>query len=646
MVQVRAEILEERIAVKSDRRFPGDYDMSKSVPGGRWNKEGRHWNYPLNWTTCTILRSVYSDMLVLGPLLTAWGRAEKARLASVRSLGASYDAELQRIPKHAPVLDAAMAVRTYQRVGARFIAENRKVLLADEPTLGKTIQILGGLVEAGLEEGLHLIVAPKSSLKSTWADEVFKWTDFHPFWMPDGRAKRERMIELFLEDEHPSKFLIINPEMLQVKITQWCKKCGQWEPTKAEAQEISLRGGMPWPMVHSTDGHKTNPEIQKQDWPNLFDIEWTSIIIDEAHKSLLGNRGGTKRTQTAEGFVRLKVREDGLKVASTGTPLKGKALNFWSTFNWLDPKAYSSKWAFAESFLEVEEGVFGKSIGDIRADREDALYDSLRGIMLRRTKREVQPDLPEDMYIDHWVEMTDRHRKQYLELVTDGETEISGGAISTQGILAEYTRQKQFAFGSWKNVGGKLQPDPAHSPKMDELLELLRERGVTGNPDDDFRLDGGWKYIIGSQFTAILDFLERELEKHKIPVIKITGAVTSKKRESAVSQFQNDDGPDAIRVLLVNTLAGGTALTLDAKCDEMFILDETWVHDDQFQLEGRIRNRDVEKRVAVRSYHYIRTRETIEEEIAQSGLTQDEFQKTLLDRSRGMKIKKRELNAS
>lgn len=634
MAEVKVEIVGSRIAAKSERRFPGDYEMSKSIPGGRWNPDGRYWHYPLTLATCRILRETYTDMLWIGPDLAAWARNEIAMTEHLKDLGQQSDAELLRVPEVAPRMAEAMANRTYQRVGARFIALTREVLLADEPTLGKTIQYLGGVIEAGLENGVHLVTAPKSALESVWADEIFKWTDFHPFWMPEGRKKRERMLELFLEDDHPSKFLIVNPEMLQTKIEQWCNKCQLWAPKKTDDPWSY------WPDEHFTDAHKTAPKIQKCAWPELFEIEWNSVCVDESHKYLLGIRGTNNKTQAGEGYTRLRTAPGAIRLGSTGTPLKGKALNFWSTFHWLKPKEYSSKWAFAESFLEITDNGFGKVIGDIRPEREAALYESLRPIVLRRTKREVQPDLPEDLYMDHWVKMADEHLKQYTGLVQEGEAQIEGGSLTTTGTLAEFTRQKQFSFGPWKQGPKALMPAEG-SPKVEFLIGQLAKRGVTGNPDEDFRLEGGFKYIIASQFTAVLDHLEDQLAKVGIECMKITGSVTGAKRTAAVKAFQNKD--DDRRVLLINTLAGGAALTLDAWCDEMFILDETWVRDEQIQLEGRIRNRDVEKRVAVRTYHYIRTRGTIEEEIAESGLTQDEFQKTLLDRSRGVKLRKREI---
>jgi SNF2 family DNA or RNA helicase len=113
----------------------------------------------------------------------------------------------------------------------------------------------------------------------------------------------------------------------------------------------------------------------------------------------------------------------------------------------------------------------------------------------------------------------------------------------------------------------------------------------------------------------------------------ITGRVTGKKRASAVESFSSPDGP---RLLLINTTAGGTSLTLDAYCDEMFVLDETWIRDDQDQLEKRIDNRGQEARP--RYAHYIRTVGTVEEGIALTNDEQWEMQSRILDRRRGVEV--------
>lgn len=612
-----------RIHLKSGW-FPGVADMCKSVPGASWNKTEKLWTYPCDVPTCRALRRVFTDMLQIGPQLTAWARKAIAEEDALRALGRLRDAELMVVPGLAPKMAEAMARRTYQRVAARFIARARKVCIADEPAMGKTLEILAGLMEAEVWHGPHLIVAPKTSLDIVWAAEVAKWTDAQAFWMPDGRPQRAKTIDKFMASEAPTKFLIVNPEMLQIKLGNWCKQCEEWQ------DKIVVM-----PDEHYTDDHKWHIRIMKQDWPVLHDTVWNSVIVDEAHKYLLGIRGGGpfKKTQTGEGLTSLQVVQNGVMVAATGSPLKGKPRNFWPTFHWLRPKEYSSFWRWAETYLIVEDNGYGMDVQGINPLREDDLYRSLDSIMLRRTRRECQSDLPPKDYQDHWVNMMPAQKKQYTSMLEEGEALIGDQHVQAMGILAEFTRLKQLSFGEWAVEGSKMRP--VASPKFEWLAWQLEKRGVTGDPDTEF---GEMKYVIGSQFTEILDWCDRRFQELGIKTIKITGAVSNKQRAAAQRDFES---PGGARVLLINVQAGGVAITLDRYCDEMFILDETWVRDEMVQLEGRIDNRKVEERVAPRTYHYIRTRDTVEQAIAESGLSQDEIQAALLDTRRGVEFARR-----
>src|SRR5690348_1706066 len=154
----------DRIVLRSPF-FPGVSEMCQEVPGHNWSKTKRYWTYPVSLHTCRLLRHVFTDMLHIGPRLTSWARLARAEEEAMRSLGQLRDTELDRLHEILPRLAGAMDTRTYQRVGASFLAQQPQggVLLADQPGLGKSIRTLGGIVERGLEVGLHLIADRKST---------------------------------------------------------------------------------------------------------------------------------------------------------------------------------------------------------------------------------------------------------------------------------------------------------------------------------------------------------------------------------------------------------------------------------------------------------------------------------------------------
>jgi len=141
------------------------------------------------------------------------------------------------------------------------------------------------------------------------------------------------------------------------------------------------------------------------------------------------------------------------------------------------------------------------------------------------------------------------------------------------------------------------------------------------------------KYVIVSQFTFILNWLSEQFERAGIKHLMITGEVTGLAREQAIANFNTKGG---WRVMLLNTKAGGVSIDLDAWCDEMFILDETDIEDEMEQVRGRINNRG--ERVAPRTFHYLRTADTIQERMADKTLRQAMMQHDLLDGRRGLEL--------
>jgi SNF2 family DNA or RNA helicase len=168
------------------------------------------------------------------------------------------------------------------------------------------------------------------------------------------------------------------------------------------------------------------------------------------------------------------------------------------------------------------------------------------------------------------------------------------------------------------------------SGKAAMIEQMLIERGIAGDARE-----GDGKIVIASQFTEIVDSLEKFLAEIKVPTMKITGAVKESRRLEVTQDFQSVGGP---RVLLMNTMAGGVSITLDEHCDELIIIDETWVPDDQEQLEDRIHR--VSRIHQVMIYRLLTT-DTVDEEIDGVNIAKDQVQKQLLDGRRGVELAKR-----
>lgn len=618
----------DRIHLKPGGWRPGIADECKSIQGWSWAETKKCWTYPLSMVTLRRMREVFEDELDVSGELWDWAKSERRKEKRLKSLSSQSDALLRRVPEISPVLSAAMADRTYQRVGARFGAVAGSFLLADEPGLGKTASSLAALMESGLWHGDILVVAPKTSLSSVWGRQISMWSDGKAdvYVIPDGAARRKKTIGEFMDGKGAVRFLVINPAMLRREYGHWCKMCDLWyEDVKKKGSKLH------WPTEHHMQDHKLRRAIKSEEWPEILDHEWTAVIIDESHE-LFAAYTPSNITLATAGALDLRSQA---RYALTGTPLRGQEKRIWGTLNWLAPQQFKGYWGFIAEYFEVAQGFFGQEVLGVDPSRKEALYALFDRYVLRRTRHEVRGDLPDGQRFDVMVEMSPKHRKQYEEFERLGETELAQGTVSGQGMLSELTRLKQLAYGLWVSKNGHLVPQ-GESPKFDWLLEWLRARGVTGTKVNDWlpEQDVGYKYVIASQSTEILDAMERDFAAKKIKTMKITGAVSGKRRTEYQNTFQSRD--TEYRIMLIQTKTGGVSIELDAWCDEMVIIDETFIADDQKQLEGRIDNRS--GRVSPRSFWYVRTADTIDQKIAESNWSQQDLQHKLLDGRRGVEF--------
>lgn len=589
----------------------------KSIPGATWSKVSKTWSFPLTMTALRSLRREFGDELAPDAEINAWATAERAKERTLKRLAGRDDTRLSLVPQIAPTLALAMGSRTYQRVGARFGAEAGSFLLADEPGLGKTATTFAAIVESGNVDDEHLVIAPKSSLSTVWERQQKLWLPIaNSVAMPEGKVKRDKALKFFDELDTP-KFLIVNPAMIRRKYGHYCKLCDHWKEDKAKP-----------PVEHYLQDHKYKRAIRSEEWPEILNRQWNTVVLDESHRALAAYTPANV-TQQTQGLLDLKSKN---RIALTGTPLRGHETRIWGTLDWLGLKT-GGYWGFVSQFFEVADTYFGKEVIGLDPAMEKDFYKMLDRYVLRRTRAEVRKDLPLGRRERVMLQMSPAHEKQYLEFELMGETELESGLVASQGTLSELTRLKQMAWGIWRDAGGgRLEPS-GESSKMDWILEFLAERGIAGGKDDWFPEEGAaYKYVIASNFTEIIDFIEGQLNKKGINTFKITGAVTGKRRTEYVNTFQSRDRKT--RVMLLNTMTGGESIELDAWCDEEIIVDETFVADDQVQLEGRINNRS--GRVSPRTWWYLTMADTVEERIAEGNWTQHNLQHKLLDGRRGV----------
>jgi SNF2 family DNA or RNA helicase len=624
-------LLEDGIYIDLNGYDPAlNKELKAALPGpARWNKSAKWWEFPLHWDTCVNTRKMaekYDAKIVINPPLKEWAFNEKARQDAIPDVQSMDLVDLENVRSNYPAIWDAISSRPFQTVGAAFAARNRSCLIADQPGLGKTIQSIAAIIESGCT-GPILVVAPKAAAKLTWPEELARWVPGDEVQVlgahltPTERKQLVGSMPLHSNCEcHPGKrlWLITSPNYVRIKAET--DDYGKYK--KVNGQKVIK------PVGEAVMG--------------IFDVTWSAVIVDESHQTLAG-ASGDKKKQSAQrvGLGALDVRDDGLRIALSGTPFRGKEEYLWGQLNFLRPDLYRSRWRWINQFFDVQQGRFGMLIGGMV--NKAAMYEDASKVMIRRTKAEVAKDLPPKMYggypldsafpdenIAVWLDMDPKQAKAYQQITTKAEAELEGGTLMTMGVLSELTRLKQFAgsYGMMTQEGHFKPTLPSN--KFDWLVEFLDERGIAKELDNDSP-----KIVVASQFSQLIDCFAQELGKLGIKTHKFTGSTSDANRERIKDDWQNNSGSDT-RVLLLTTTAGGVSLTLDA-ASELVILDETWDPSSQEQLEDRLHRLSRMHQVTIWK---VFSRGTVEEGIARNNLKSEMSIKSIIDGERGVDFSK------
>lgn len=654
-----------------DVRTRGDFEemlaACKRVPGARFRGEDKVWHYPLSVDTCLALRQAFGTQLRVGNDLSRWYRAKAAEADAHRALAAAGDASLPGVP-------AAFSdwLRPYQRVGAKWIAEayRNAGIVGDTPGLGKTSETIAGLLEAGIT-GPVLVVCPRPSVRRVWGKELAQHLPEVPTYLCHGtRERREKVLTQFAADVKADpaglRVVVVVAEMLRVVMGDPCYTKGGTKVATCQHLLQSTDGKCSLHEQYRRAAALGKPDDQaKKDqvavgytFPELFNAYdlrggWSAVILDESHK-LLGSLTIAKGNLMGRGLRLLPERTDARRYALSGTPFGkgGRVQGMFGTLSWCWPDEYTSFWRWAMAHFEVVEKVINrrgntaKEIKGLRGlnssstpeEQAAAIEGFLRTLgprILRRTKAEVLPELEPKTYVEVVCDMTPQQAKQYKALKDFAEVKVKGGVVIPNGGLAMLMRERQIANGEIRMENGKVKYT-AVSGKIDRLWEKLDEHGI---------LDGepGTKIVVASEFNEFLDAVCGQLVADKVPHYRIDGSTSDNVRDAIVEEWQTNTPSryntlahkkgEVPRVLVVNSVAAGISITLDA-ADEMHILDERWNPEENEQLEDRIhRASNLDHKVTIL---YYRTEGTIDYAKAHSVEMKRRAQHAVLDGSRGV----------
>jgi superfamily II DNA or RNA helicase len=308
------------------------------------------------------------------------------------------------------------------------------------------------------------------------------------------------------------------------------------------------------------------------------ETEFEYVILDESQAIKNASSQVAKASRLLRGHNRL---------ALSGTPIENHLGELWSLFEFLNPGLLGPSRAFGRTFAAK----------NTPPERRDALARALRPLLLRRTKEQVAPELPERIEQTLYCELEGKQKKQYEDLRDHyraallGRIEKGGIEKARMHILEALLRLRQAACDP-----GLIDPDTdASSAKMELLMDEVRDV-----------LASGHRALIFSQFTSFLQIVSGTLDVEGLPYLYLDGK--TKDRQSLVEQFQSSDGPP---LFLISLKAGGLGLNL-TNADYIFLLDPWWNPAVEAQAIDRAHRIGRQKKVV--AYRLI-ARDTVEEKI-------------------------------
>ncbi|MEL7976236.1 DEAD/DEAH box helicase [Isoptericola sp. F-RaC21] len=431
----------------------------------------------------------------------AWRRS----LAGLRALAAG-----ERVAEPVEVPGGVRAeLRPYQREGLEWLTflwrHGLGGILADDMGLGKTVEALAFLAHAREQEPdapPFVVVAP-ASVVGNWADEAARFT-------PGLRV-----------ESMPATARTLGTELAD--------------------------------LAAGADVVVTSYAVFRLEFDAFDALEWGGLILDEAQ---VAKNPRTRAHETA------RVLRAPFKLAITGTPLENNLMELWAALAIVAPGLYPSMHRFKAETARVVDAAAADDDPQVVAAANRALgrlKRRIRPLVLRRTKEQVAPELPERTERVLRVPLTPDHRKVY-------DTHLQRERQRLLGLLEDFDANRVAIFRSLTTLrrlalDASLVDDAyagVGSAKLDVVIEELTEIAAEGH-----------RALVFSQFTSFLRRVEERCAAVGLPVVYLDGA--TRRRTEVVRAFKEGDAP----VFLISLKAGGVGLNL-TEADYVYLLDPWW----------------------------------------------------------------------
>lgn len=238
----------------------------------------------------------------------------------------------------------------------------------------------------------------------------------------------------------------------------------------------------------------------------------------------------------------------------SGTPVQNNAVDLYSQYRFLDPAVYGANFYAFKNRYCIMGGYGQHQIVGYR--NMDELVDKEHSVAYRVTKEECL-DLPQQTFINRYVQFTDAEQAIYEQLRKSSFLELETGEnVTATTILTMYLRLMQLT-GGFLTADESTRPKQVNTAKLDALADIV----------DDYVVDAGKKLVIFARFRAEIAAIENLLRLRKIQYGSIYGDVPMEERGKIVEDFQTN--PDT-KVFVAQIQTAGLGITLHAASTAVF----------------------------------------------------------------------------
>lgn len=542
------EVLYVKLGGTKDE-FAAQLARVKAMSGKRYNPDhpehGKVWEIPDD--DAALLKLVHTVEPELPPGLLARVRAARQEQASELVTQIPDDGELQ--------VPWADRLAGKQRAGVNFMLETAggHAILADDMGGGKTVQAISTVYESWIREngdapftGRVLVIAPASVLDH-WRRELKKWAD-----VPD-----EKIVIVDASGKDAAKKRA--EQVAAVPEGGWCLV--NWEKLQ---KRVKLAG-----------------ESAKKKGP-LDKVKWYGVIADEAH------RAKNHDSQQSKAMQRLRAP---IQIAATGTPVMNNPGELYALLAWLRPEQYTSYWAFYYSYTEFYKGYQGRDV-IIGVKNADDLRFELSDKMVRRTKREIHPDIPEPLDpIIYEPPMSAKQAKIYAEAEKDFWFEIAQAPDISKEQKLEMVEALEDENLSIETVKMMI---PNAAARTMRLRQVATSPAILGGEDVSSKLDEAEQIVLSNGidqpfvwfawFKDTVDLLVKRFRELGADANGFHGGnSTREERANMAAAFQAGE----FSIICATIKTGGTGIDLFRAADCGFI-EEDWVPGENQQAFDRI----------------------------------------------------------